>query len=550
MQLIRFEPDTNPIYFTIFEIQFIINTQTGIFMKKNLLLSALFFSAGIISSSAQITLTQSDVASIGDTIMVARDTTPNTISVGGTGLQTWDFTSLQLDILDVNAFVDPATTFAGSNFPNSNIAMDVNNGTQLNYASVDSASFRIDGFWGDPFGFGSPVSIKFNLPDKRVEFPSTAGNSFQNHMQLDYKFPIVPPQFGIDSAQIIRNSYSVRTIDAYGTMITFADSFDCLRQFSLDTIIDSIFIHSGGAWNLMPDLFLGFLPPELGYTSNPDTSLNYTYEWYANGEGMPVVQVQMDTLGITVTSASLKITDKVVAGLFSAVNPACNGNCDGSATVTAVSGYSPYTYLWDSAAAGQTTAMADSLCAGTYTVTITDNMGNSSSASITISEPLALTDSTGVVDAQCSTCPDGTATVSGMGGTAPYFYTWSGGQSSASITNVLPGTYYVTVTDDNGCSVADSVVVGFWAVGLQETQAFDSRFRVYPNPSDGRIFLVTGNDETKIISVYNVLGETIFYEKTSRPEMVIDLASSGSGVYFMKIEDRNSVGIKRINVLK
>lgn len=519
-------------------------------MKKILLVSALLFPAGIISSSAQITLTQSDVASIGDTIMVARDTTPNTISVGGTGLQTWDFTSLQMDVLDVNAFVDPAATFAGSSFPNSDIAIDVNNGTQLNYATVDSQSFSIDGFWGDPFGFGSPVSIKFNLPDKRVEFPSTAGNSFQSHMQLDYKFPIVPPQFGIDSAQVIRNSYSVRTIDAYGTMITFADSFDCLRQFSLDTIIDSIFIHSGGAWNLMPDLFLGFLPPELGYTSNPDTSLNYTYEWYANGEGMPVARVQMDTLGIYVTSASFKITDKVVAGLFSAVNVGCNGNCDGSATVTAVSGYSPYTYLWDSAAGLQTTAMADSLCAGTYSVTITDNLGNSSSASITISEPQALTDSINVMDAQCSTCANGTATVTGMGGTAPYFYTWLGGQSTASITNVLPGTYYVTVTDDKGCTVVDSVEVGFWAVGIKESQGIDSRLRVYPNPSAGTVFLVTGNDETKIISVYNVLGETVFNERSNLPETVIDLSLSGNGIYFMKIETVNSTAIKRISVVK
>lgn len=517
-------------------------------MKKIILISALLFSAGFYSF-AQITLTQTDVASIGDTILVARDTTPNTITVGGTGLQSWNFTSLQVDVLDENAFVDPATTFAASSFPNSNIAVDVNNGTQINYGTVNSGLFNIDGFFGDPIGAGVPVAIQFNPPSKMMKFPSTLNNSFQDTSHFDFVFS--DPQllaFGIDSIKIIHFGYATRTMDAYGLMVTPADSFDCLRQFSNEILLDSIFMHPvGGDWMLVPPTLL---PPEMGFTNNPNIDTTYTYDWYANGEGMAVAQVRLDSLGGSVISANFKITDKVVAGLFSAVNVSCNGKCNASASVTAISGYSPYSYLWDSNAGSQTTAMADSLCAGTFSVTITDNVGNKSSAFITITEPIALSDSTNVIDAQCSTCSNGSASVSGIGGTAPYFYNWSGGQSSASIANVLPGTYIVTITDFNGCSLVDTVVVGFWAVGINENQISNIGLQIYPNPTDGTIFLKSDNNEMKTISVYNMVGEIILVEKNSRQITEIDLRGFDSGIYLMKTEGQNFIETQRINIVK
>lgn len=529
-------------------------------MKKNLLVRirvslvagiffTLIFSMGVITAFSQITLTQSDVASIGDTILIARDTTPNTVSVGGTGLQTWDFTSLQTDVVDENVFVDPLLTFAGLAFPGSNLAMDINSGYQVNYMTADSAGFTADGFWGDPLGVGVPVAIKFDPPSTLMQFPAALSNSFQDtsHFQFFFSDPQLL-QFGIDSIMISHYGYATRTMDAYGLMVTPADSFDCLRQFSEEELLDSIFMHPvGGSWMLVPP---SLLPPDMGFTNNPNLDTTFTYDWYANGEGMAVAKATLDVPGGNVISASFLITDKIVAGLFSVVDVSCYASCNGSATVTAISGYPPFTYLWDSGAGSQTTADADSLCAGTFSVTITDSFGNQSSASITISEPAILLDSTSFNNAQCDTCANGTASVWGIGGTPPYFFTWSSGQSTASVSNLLPGTYSVTITDDNGCSIVDSVVVGTWPVGIKDGQANENAIRVFPNPSSGSLYLTSGSDEMKSISLFNVIGEMVFNERNPRSGMQLDFSGFESGIYFLKIESGNSSVTKRIHVVK
>lgn len=71
--------------------------------------------------------------------------------------------------------------------------------------------------------------------------------------------------------------------------------------------------------------------------------------------------------------------------------------------------------------------------------------------------PVALAPTGGSVS--CPTDSNGTASVNPSGGTPPYAYSWSNGGTSASISNLLPGTYYVTVTDSLGCMGMDSAIV-------------------------------------------------------------------------------------------
>jgi hypothetical protein len=96
------------------------------------------------------------------------------------------------------------------------------------------------------------------------------------------------------------------------------------------------------------------------------------------------------------------------------------------------------------------------LCAGTYTLTYTDFFGNNVTTTFTIgsgtSNPCAgLIANVSVTDASSIGTCDGTATVMGVGGTAPYAYQWSNGQTGGSIGNLCVGTYDCYVTDANGC---------------------------------------------------------------------------------------------------
>ena len=133
-------------------------------------------------------------------------------------------------------------------------------------------------------------------------------------------------------------------------------------------------------------------------------------------------------------------------------NASCANACDGTALVTVSGGTSPYTYVWSDA---QTTPTASGLCAGVYSVTVTDANGcDLTESNIIISEPSVLANSgTTVTDATCNGSNDGTASVMPIGGTSPYTYLWSDGQTTPIATGLVAGTYSVTVTDANNCSI-------------------------------------------------------------------------------------------------
>src|SRR5699024_9048948 len=108
----------------------------------------------------------------------------------------------------------------------------------------------------------------------------------------------------------------------------------------------------------------------------------------------------------------------------------CNGGNDGSATVSGTGGVSPYTYAWPDGSSG---TRNNNLSAGTYEVTITDANLCESTCTVTINEP-EFEVSCSIVknqDATCHGCADGSATVSGIGGTTPYSYKWPDNSTDA-----------------------------------------------------------------------------------------------------------------------
>ena len=141
----------------------------------------------------------------------------------------------------------------------------------------------------------------------------------------------------------------------------------------------------------------------------------------------------------------------------------CNGDANGTAAVTATGGVTPYTYLWNT---GATTSSLSGLSGGVYSCDVTDASGCVASAVVTVTEPSAISLSTAVTDATCG-ASDGTASVSASGGTSPYTYLWSNGQTSSTATGLAPGSYTVTVTDANNCTA--TATVGVSNVGAPST---------------------------------------------------------------------------------
>jgi hypothetical protein len=133
------------------------------------------------------------------------------------------------------------------------------------------------------------------------------------------------------------------------------------------------------------------------------------------------------------------------------VDALCNSQCDGSISITASGGTAPYTYVW-SDPAGSTTQNVIDLCAGTYFVTITDAHLCTLVGSWTVGEPGEVSWEGSTTNATCKGFADGTiTTIFTLGGTPPYTYYWSNGATTADLTGLAAGTYYLTVTDVNSC---------------------------------------------------------------------------------------------------
>ena len=149
-----------------------------------------------------------------------------------------------------------------------------------------------------------------------------------------------------------------------------------------------------------------------------------------------------------------------VSATASGINNKCNGDNSGKVIAVAEGGTGPYEFSWNTTPV-QLNDTASNLAAGTYIVTVTDASGCSANAEVTISAPLALALSLSTTEADCPDTNDGSIMLTITGGTAPYAPLWQDGNTSQNRTEMLPGTYTVTVTDANGCATMKIGEVGF-----------------------------------------------------------------------------------------
>ncbi len=197
----------------------------------------------------------------------------------------------------------------------------------------------------------------------------------------------------------------------------------------------------------------------------------YTYVWAIPGNptndtvtglGSGVYNVTITDFKGCIKIASVTLTDpNTFSAAISNTSVLCSGDCNGTATVAASNGFSPYTYLW-SDNAHQQTASATGLCAALYSVTVTDFHGCPANAAATIGSPLPLTASfASIGNASCFGLCDGFAQITPIGGTPPYNYNWMpGARTTAAVTGLCAGTFTCTITDAHGCNAIsiDSII--------------------------------------------------------------------------------------------
>lgn len=265
----------------------------------------------------------------------------------------------------------------------------------------------------------------------------------------------------------------------------------------------------------------------------------YTYLWNdpLNQTTATATNLPAGTWTVVVTDASgasqqmefvINQPDEIIVTI-SPVNPTTVGGNDGSATANVTGGTPPYTYLWDDPLA-QTTPTATGLTAGTYTVQVTDANNCVEEQTVVLFDPSPeLVVMITKEDVSCFGYNDGEATANVSGGVPPYLYLWNDplAQTTATATGLAPGTYMVTVTDQEGTVVQQTVEILEPAALAAEIDKEDVS--------------CSGNDDGKI-TFNNVSGGSGFYEfsiygSTGPWQTIPDFQGLSGGTYHPVIRD-------------
>ncbi|MCI5081928.1 MAG: carboxypeptidase regulatory-like domain-containing protein [Saprospiraceae bacterium] len=181
----------------------------------------------------------------------------------------------------------------------------------------------------------------------------------------------------------------------------------------------------------------------------------YQYEWNTGAQTATIENLFAGTYTVTLTDAagceqiaSVVILTENDLSVLVEVDYIC-GDPFGSATATATGGVPPYSFEWND---GQTGPMAINLTPGeTYKVTVTDQEECTIAKTILVADIDELDIAINASLPSCDGFFDGTATAFVLGGSGDYTFLWEGGQQNPTIEFLGPGTYTVTVSDENGC---------------------------------------------------------------------------------------------------
>ncbi|MEO8149616.1 MAG: SprB repeat-containing protein, partial [Bacteroidia bacterium] len=193
-------------------------------------------------------------------------------------------------------------------------------------------------------------------------------------------------------------------------------------------------------------------------------TIPYSYNWSNGATTLSINALSNGTYTITVTDGNscINIANVNVVNLTgpsvsaSAVgNISCFGGSNGFINTIVSGGTSPFQYLWSN---GFTTQNVSNLSVGIYTMTITDINNCSATLTQSVSEPAVLTMNITPQPASCNQ-GNGQVNANALGGTGNLSFLWNNGSTGSSILNVFSGTYTVTVTDANNCTLSSSVVV-------------------------------------------------------------------------------------------
>ena len=221
----------------------------------------------------------------------------------------------------------------------------------------------------------------------------------------------------------------------------------------------------------------------------------------------------------------------------------CHQSCQGAAEAFFGGGTGPYSVDFsdgisndvDGVSAGVQVAI--NLCAGTYTVLVTDDLGGTATAEFTITEPAELTQTVTTTPESSIGTTDGTATTVATGGTSPYYYNWSNGDSQAAITGLTTASYCVTTSDLNACSATHCETVNI-------TTSIQKAERLTTIRSVGKNLII--DSKRGSVDVYSISGKKVKTANLVNGRNTVSVRDQG--IYLVRVNVEGRTTTKKLHV--
>jgi len=503
-------------------------------MKKSLLFIT-SFCIGILNLSAQIIITTADMPVPTKVIYQSNDTMP-TVTIGSAGIaQTWNLTSVVAHTKDTTTVMQ-YSAMPNTEFSTANVVL-AKQGAQDFYGYIlnTASDMKLLGGAGVVDIGGNLTQINQNSSPAEIifNFPTIYTSTYSQNYSTSAKFYFGQTIQGITIDSIHQKSGIQKTflVDGWGTLTTplAGGPYDVLRTQEIKVTDDTTQAFFFGGWNDIPG----------GIAHDSIT----TYSWWANGFGAALATATLDTNGIVTNLQWLTAVpaEPPLSASTSSVNVTCQGLCNGTATAIPNWGSGPKTYSWSTSPV-QDSITAIGLCAGTYTVTITDSLLATATATVTITNP-----------AQPVVTANGTTLSTNFTAVGYKWYlngVFIPNATSANYTVTQNGNYTVEVNTGGGC-LDTSAIFNFNTIGINES-ILNNSVAIFPNPASNQItikfdasLIAASAKQDVLIDIQNELGQSIKKADikqlvNGKNEMMVDIADLPKGIYFIQIKNQNT----------
>lgn len=250
------------------------------------------------------------------------------------------------------------------------------------------------------------------------------------------------------------------------------------------------------------------------------------------GAGVYTIFINDDN-GCSLFDSIEVIQPAILSANITSINDSCFGGNKGSISANPSGGAGNYIYSWST---GATTSSISNLAGGSYDLSITDGNSCTKDTTVTITAPSA---ALSIISSNIINTPSGqnsgAISVSVTGGTSPYTYSWSNGQTGDSIGNLALGNYSVVITDANGCSITSPN----YSISIDDilTNTANSEIHLFPNPNKGIFqFKTTLNMHLVLINALNQVVREFDCEKN---KTVFINEKINPGIYYLKGNSAN-----------